>query len=71
MDDAAAVLNQPSPQIRLGVKLGIAMLLGVSANAQDVKLNVTYVCSLSLIHISFVATAVWLLAWVEEAVLTV
>jgi hypothetical protein len=45
MDDAAAVLNQPSPQIRLGVKLGIAMLLGVSANAQDVKLNVTYVCS--------------------------
>ena len=31
--------------IRLNVPLGIAMLLGASAVAQDVKLNVTYVCS--------------------------
>ena len=31
--------------ICLDVTLGIAMLLGVAANAQDVKLNVTYVCS--------------------------
>ncbi len=31
--------------IRLTEKLGIAMLLSVSASAQDVKLNVTYVCS--------------------------
>jgi hypothetical protein len=30
--------------IRLNVKLGIAILLGVSANAQDIKLMVTYVC---------------------------
>ena len=42
MDDAATVLN-----IRLKVQLGIAMLLGagVWASAQDVKLNLTYVCS--------------------------
>jgi hypothetical protein len=31
--------------IRLKVKLGIAMLLGVSATAQDIVLNVTYVCN--------------------------
>jgi hypothetical protein len=31
--------------IRLNVKLGIAMLLGVFANAQDIKLMVTYVCN--------------------------
>jgi hypothetical protein len=31
--------------IRLNVKLGIAMLLGVSAAAQDIKLHVTYVCN--------------------------
>jgi hypothetical protein len=30
--------------IRLNVKLGIAMLLGAAATAQDIKLNVTYVC---------------------------
>ena len=30
--------------IRFNVKLGIAILLGVSANAQDIKLMVTYVC---------------------------
>src|SRR5579864_2249238 len=27
------------------LKLGIAMLLGVGASAQDIKLNVTYVCN--------------------------
>jgi hypothetical protein len=32
-------------KISLNVKLGIAMLLGVSAGARDVKLNVTYVCN--------------------------
>jgi hypothetical protein len=31
--------------IGLNVKLGIAMLLGISATAQDVKLHVTYVCN--------------------------
>src|SRR5580658_10277745 len=31
--------------IRLNVKLGVAVLLGVSATAQDIKLNVTYVCN--------------------------
>jgi len=31
--------------IGLDVKLGIAMLLGVCATAQDVKLHVTYVCN--------------------------
>src|ERR1700689_2023406 len=31
--------------IRLQVKLVFAVLLGVSAAAQDVKLNVTYVCN--------------------------
>jgi hypothetical protein len=29
----------------LGMTLGIAMLLGAVATAQDVKLNVTYVCN--------------------------
>jgi hypothetical protein len=51
VDDAAAVLMQSSPQIRLGVKLGIAMLLGVSAIAQDVKLNVTDVCSRERLYV--------------------
>src|SRR5271165_5000408 len=31
--------------IRLSVKLGIALLLGICAGAQDIKLNVTYVCN--------------------------
>jgi hypothetical protein len=31
--------------VRLQVKLGFAMLLGVSAAAQDIKLNVTYSCN--------------------------
>jgi len=31
--------------IRLNRKLGIALLLGVCATAQDIKLNVTYVCN--------------------------
>jgi hypothetical protein len=31
--------------IRFNVKLGIAMLLGVCATAQDIVLNVTYVCN--------------------------
>ncbi len=43
MGDAAAVLMQ-TKHLK-NVTLGIAMLLGVAANAQDVKLNVTYVCS--------------------------
>src|ERR1700683_3940324 len=30
---------------RLNLKLGIAMLLGMCAAAQDIKLNVTYVCN--------------------------
>jgi hypothetical protein len=30
---------------RLTVKLGIALLLGVCASAQDIKLNVNYVCN--------------------------
>ena len=34
-----------SKSFRLNVPLGIALLLGVTAIAQDVKLNVTYVCS--------------------------
>jgi hypothetical protein len=44
---AAAVLMEPKRRrnIHRNVTLGIAMLLGVGANAQDVKLNVTYVCS--------------------------
>ncbi len=37
--------------IRLNVKLGIAMLIGVSAAAQDVKLNVTYVCNGERIYV--------------------
>jgi hypothetical protein len=55
VDDEAAVLmgnmglsgSNHRKTTRLSVKLGIAMLLsaGVSANAQDVKLNVTYVCN--------------------------
>jgi hypothetical protein len=36
---------------RLNVKLSIAMLLGVSATAQDVKLNVTYVCNGERIYV--------------------
>jgi len=32
-------------KIQFNLKLGIAMLLGVSAAAQDIKLNVTYVCN--------------------------
>ena len=35
----------------LNVKLGIAMLLGVSATAQDIKLNVTYVCNGERIYV--------------------
>ncbi len=31
--------------IRLNLKLGVAILLGVSATAQDIVLNVTYVCN--------------------------
>lgn len=31
--------------IRLYVKLAIAMLLGISATAQDIKLNVMCVCN--------------------------
>jgi hypothetical protein len=38
-------------KIRLKVKLGIAMLLGVSAAAQDVKLHVTYVCNGERIYV--------------------
>ena len=34
-----------SDNIRLQVKLGIAMLFGAAAIAQDIKLNVTYVCA--------------------------
>jgi hypothetical protein len=48
VDDAAAVLMQLSAQIQPKATLGIALLLGVSAAilaAQDVKLNVTYVCN--------------------------
>src|ERR1700722_4020352 len=37
--------------IRLNITLGIAMLLGVSAAAQDIKLNVTYVCSGERIYV--------------------
>jgi hypothetical protein len=37
--------------IRLNVKLGIAVLLGVSATAQDIKLNVTYVCNGERIYV--------------------
>ncbi len=37
--------------IRLSVKLGIAMLLGISAAAQDIKLNVTYVCNGERIYV--------------------
>jgi hypothetical protein len=35
----------------LKVKLGLAMLLGVYAAAQDIKLNVTYVCSGERIYV--------------------
>jgi hypothetical protein len=44
---AAAVLMAPNRgrKIRFDATLGIAILLGVAAYAQDVKLNVTYVCS--------------------------
>jgi hypothetical protein len=37
--------------VRLSVSLGIAMLLGVSASAQGVKLNVTYVCNGERIYV--------------------
>jgi hypothetical protein len=44
---AAAVLMEPKRRrnIHRNVTVGTAILLGVGANAQDVKLNVTYVCS--------------------------
>lgn len=38
-------------KICLNVKLGIAILLGVSATAQDIKLNVTYVCNGERIYV--------------------
>src|SRR5579862_9187183 len=34
-----------SAKIRLHLNLGFALLLGVAAYAQDIKLNVTYVCA--------------------------
>ncbi len=37
--------------IHLNMKLGIAVLLGVSATAQDIKLNVTYVCNGERIYV--------------------
>ena len=37
--------------IRLCVKLAVAMLLGVVAGAQDIKLNVTYVCNGERIYV--------------------
>src|SRR5580658_1447692 len=37
--------------ICLNVKLGVAVLLGVSATAQDIKLNVTYVCNGERIYV--------------------
>jgi hypothetical protein len=37
--------------IHLKVKLGIAILLGVSASAEDIKLNVTYVCNGERIYV--------------------
>ncbi len=53
MGDAAAVLMEPNHRkhIRLNITLGIAMLLGVSALAQDIKLNVTYVCGGERIYV--------------------
>src|ERR1700735_4183288 len=38
-------------RIRFNVTLGMAMLLGVYAAAQDIKLNVTYVCSGERIYV--------------------
>src|SRR5580698_11266572 len=38
-------------RIRFNVTLGMAMLLGVCAAAQDIKLNVTYVCSGERIYV--------------------
>jgi hypothetical protein len=46
VDDAAAVLMK-----RLTVQLGVAILLGIAAHAQDIKLNVTYVCSGEQIYV--------------------
>ena len=43
MGDAPAVLMEPNRWTY--VTLGVVTLLGVAANAQDVKLNVSYVCS--------------------------
>ena len=55
MGDASAVLMEPNHRTnsRLNVRLGLAMLLaaGVSATAQDIKLNVTYVCSGERIYV--------------------
>src|SRR5579863_2987314 len=42
--------SQHRTNIRLNVKLGIAML-GISAAAQDVRLNVTYVCNGERIYV--------------------
>jgi len=36
---------------RLTVQLGVAILLGIAAHAQDIKLNVTYVCSGEQIYV--------------------
>jgi hypothetical protein len=43
--------SQHRANIRLNVKLGIAMLLGISAAAQDIRLNVTYVCNGERIYV--------------------
>jgi hypothetical protein len=60
MGDASAVLMEPNhlepnrrKNSRVNVKLGLAMLLaaGVSATAQDIKLNVTYVCGGERIYV--------------------
>jgi hypothetical protein len=60
MGDASAVLMGPNHReanrqknIRVNVRLGLAMLLAavISATAQDIKLNVTYVCSGERIYV--------------------